>query len=303
MKKGVLPIRCQCRNCGASLVGRYCHVCGQDVFAGTSRRVRDVVANSLDVVFAWDNKFWHSIVALVAFPGRLTREYLDGRIVRYIHPSKLFWFLSIVFFAILLSGTEDLDRRIGEAVKAPPADSLARAEALARADSLAQAAVPEVADGFEVRFDTDLLGQDGREALSNLELFSALKSAAPYLMLVMMPFFALLVWLFFWRKYYYYADYLIFALHYHAFLFLLFSLWMVVRMIFPALVENNAGVAWVVAAVPALYLLLSLRRVFGARIVPSVFKIAAMAIMYAIFMSTVLITSLIFWVGVIKGLH
>jgi hypothetical protein len=102
-KNKTAVVRAVCRNCGTPLVGRYCHVCGQDVFAGTNHRLREFFTNSFNVIFAWDSKIFRTLWALTAFPGRLTKEYLDGRITRYVHPSKLFWFMTIVFFALLLS--------------------------------------------------------------------------------------------------------------------------------------------------------------------------------------------------------
>jgi len=244
-----------CRNCGAALTGRYCAECGQDAKAYTSRRVRDVLLDSLDVVFAWDNKIWRSLAALVASPGKLTKEYLDGRIVRYISPGKLFWFLAIVFVALLIrAGSTDAGQ---------------------------QMLTEKIENSIEQQANA------GGASEVDAKLFSAvggtLKSLAPYLMLGLTPVFAFLVRLFYRRRDRYYTDYLIFTLHFFAFFFLIGSLTSLLEWAFPAVLlsktyENVSGAVTFVLL--WIYHIISLRRVFGAKIVPAVFKTVLIASLF-----------------------
>ena len=116
-------VRAVCRNCGTATVGRYCHVCGQDMFAGRTHRLLELLDDSLGNIFAWDNKVFRTLWNLIAFPGRLTREFYAGRIIRYVFPSKLLWFITIIFFALLWSTAKIGDEApITEVV--PAADSI-----------------------------------------------------------------------------------------------------------------------------------------------------------------------------------
>ncbi len=96
-----------CQNCGAELVGEYCHVCGQE--ANEPRRaviglVQDVFVDTLAI----DGKLMRTIFLLLWRPGRLARRYLDGKRVRYSPPFRLYLFASVFFFfaVFLYAGLE-----------------------------------------------------------------------------------------------------------------------------------------------------------------------------------------------------
>ncbi len=272
-RRKAMPVQSICRNCGTRTVGRYCHVCGQDLFAGTSHRLRDVAGNSFDIVFTWDNKIWRSLMYLVAFPGRLTREYLDGRIVRYIHPSKLFWFLTIIFFALLWSQVKFDEEALKKAV----------AESAASAD--AENMEPDAGlKGITVNLGTEELDWDTlNDKISWPEFKGFLSAWSPYLVLLLTPFFALLIYVFFKRKDYYYADYLIFSLHFHSFIFLLLSVMLVLRMVFPGMGGTDVFLIWI----PITYLGVSLWTVYRPRITAVVLRTLLIVMLYGILMTTV----------------
>lgn len=89
-----------CANCGATLMGPVCHACGQhaDLY---KRPVWRLIADSVSDMFALDGRVVRTLVALMAFPGRVTRDYLKGRRGRYIPPFRLYLIASLAFFLIL----------------------------------------------------------------------------------------------------------------------------------------------------------------------------------------------------------
>lgn len=89
-----------CANCGAALLGSVCHVCGQhaDLY---KRPVWSLVGNSISDMFALDGRVARTLTALMAFPGRVTRDYLKGRRGRYIPPFRLYLIASLAFFLLL----------------------------------------------------------------------------------------------------------------------------------------------------------------------------------------------------------
>ena len=288
-----------CRNCGTPTVGRYCHICGQDLFAGRTHRLREIVGDSLATIFALDGKILRTLWYLIAFPGRLTKEFYAGRIVRYVYPSKLFWFITIIFFAMLWSMT-NIGKERSAADDVPPADSAAvntqikvappEADEISAMDETTPPVEhhPERAEGIP---DT----KNG-EIIDRKDLLNYLSTLSPYMTLLLMPIFALLVMLFFWRRERSYSDYLVFALHFNSFVFLLFAVWVVSDKIFP----DIAGLSWVIPLLPAIYLGVALRKVFRPRIVPMVFKIFLLAIAYFILMLAVFIVFVIIFVVFIK---
>jgi len=83
------------------MIARYCHNCGQDFYAGNEKTVGEIFYNTVDTVFAWDNKILKTLKLLLFFPGKLTKEFFSGRVVQYVYPAKLFWFITILFFAAI----------------------------------------------------------------------------------------------------------------------------------------------------------------------------------------------------------
>lgn len=87
-----------CLNCGAALSGAYCSACGQK--GHVHRSLAHAVEEFLHGVVHFDSKFWHTLPLLVARPGKLTREYIDGRRARYISPMALFLLTVFTMFFV-----------------------------------------------------------------------------------------------------------------------------------------------------------------------------------------------------------
>jgi hypothetical protein len=93
-----------CLNCGTGLKGPFCYYCGQpdrNFFRFFPALLRELMSDFLDL----DSRFARTMKPLLFKPGRLTRDYLEGRRFRYTPPMRLYLFSSIAFFllAALLS--------------------------------------------------------------------------------------------------------------------------------------------------------------------------------------------------------
>jgi len=96
----------ECLNCGTPLKGPYCYYCGQpdrNFMRFFPTLLRDLLEDMLDL----DSRFMRTLKPLLLRPGRLTRDFMDGRRFRYTPPMRLYVFSSIVFFlvAALLSSS------------------------------------------------------------------------------------------------------------------------------------------------------------------------------------------------------
>lgn len=89
-----------CLNCGAVLAGAFCSQCGQS--AHVERSLVHAVHELLHGVLHFDGKLWNTLPLLVARPGKLTRNYIEGKRARYISPIALF--LLTVFLMFLVFG-------------------------------------------------------------------------------------------------------------------------------------------------------------------------------------------------------
>ncbi len=86
-----------CANCGATLTGPFCSVCGQsedDIRRPIWSLVQDVLGRVLD----WDGKFLFTLRRLYTRPGRVARDYVDGKRASYTPPIRLYVLISLAFF-------------------------------------------------------------------------------------------------------------------------------------------------------------------------------------------------------------
>jgi len=105
-----------CMNCGTELQGPFCHYCGQpdkNFMRFFPVLMRELLEDFLD----FDSRFMRTIKPLLFRPGRLTRDYLDGKRFRYVPPLRLYIFSSLVFFflaAIITSNSIHISTEIDD---------------------------------------------------------------------------------------------------------------------------------------------------------------------------------------------
>src|SRR5436190_13319548 len=85
-----------CLNCGTEVSKKFCPECGQENLE-TRENFFHLVGHFVSDYFHFDSKFFRSLAPLFAKPGFLTKEYWQGRRVHYIHPLRLFFFVTIIF--------------------------------------------------------------------------------------------------------------------------------------------------------------------------------------------------------------
>ncbi|ANH70262.1 hypothetical protein ABE85_04575 [Mitsuaria sp. 7] len=92
------PVHGSCANCAAPLQGAFCHRCGQ---AGhVHRSLAHLAEELLHGLLHFETKAWRTLPMLLLKPGKLTREYIDGRRVRYVSPLALLLFLLFLMFLV-----------------------------------------------------------------------------------------------------------------------------------------------------------------------------------------------------------
>ena len=141
-----------CENCGAPLLGEHCYACGQPT-RGLVRHFSSVIGDFFDTVFDIDSRVLRTLGPLLARPGWLTLEYFAGRRVRYVTPTRLFLFLSLVaFFAIhaRIEVGDDADVRVGPQKEAVTArsDAIEQARTVADVEAARTQALAELDRGI-----------------------------------------------------------------------------------------------------------------------------------------------------------
>lgn len=102
-----------CANCHTALAGEYCSACGQR-HEPHVHTVGHFVSEAFESISHADSRLWRTLAYLLGKPGFLTREFFDGRRVRYLPPFRLYLVVSVVFF--LVAGTPDFQVNINDAM-------------------------------------------------------------------------------------------------------------------------------------------------------------------------------------------
>ncbi len=96
-----------CANCHQPVIGAYCHHCGQSTHI--HRSLLHMAEELLHGLFHFETKAWRTIPALIIHPGRLTRDYIEGKRTRFVSPLALYLFLLFLMFFIFSLNSAGLD--------------------------------------------------------------------------------------------------------------------------------------------------------------------------------------------------
>lgn len=180
------PPGTRCENCETELVGHFCHACGQEA-SNHHKSILHVTWEAIEGMFHLDGRLWRTVPWLFVRPGRLTREYLDGKRARHVPPFRLFLVALLLFIlsaeTVIHKSMHDAQHGAGHGVQAQP-QAQAQAEAghgehgkpaaqaghdkSAKADATAQAVPGQVASELRdsLKKDgvlTDKPGADGKQ--------------------------------------------------------------------------------------------------------------------------------------------
>ncbi|MFL6696285.1 MAG: DUF3667 domain-containing protein [Vitreoscilla sp.] len=301
------PVRTDlaCRNCGTPASLKFCPECGQETVLHPPTLV-EFLHEFVGHYVALEGALWQTLRLLLTRPGRLTREYLDGRRRRYVLPLRLYLTCSFLFFlAVKLTPSPSIDHPVVVDVTGKRLGTVA--ELQARADAAAKAA-SMVASGVvaahrpryeELRpvdcgasgqrscnwFET-LVNDSGagfsehpQEVVQHMQ--AHIVAWAPYLIFLMLPAFAGIMKLTYWNRRMTYGEHVVFSLHVHAFWFLLFlAIWLAP--------EGLAGLLEL--AVPV-YGTWAMHETYGGRWLPTIARAAFASAIYALLLTVVAFAS------------
>ncbi|MFB9844337.1 DUF3667 domain-containing protein [Mucilaginibacter ginsenosidivorans] len=276
-----------CLNCGTTLQGKFCHNCGQENLE-IKENFGHMMAHTISDYFHFDHQFFHTLKPLLFKPGYLTNEYTAGRRTQYLHPVKMYIFISLIYFILFFKTGHDVVK-VKDTGATPPksgqnTDSVKKAIAASRfipeatkkeirkdidKDNAAEPKGLEDGDAHgpnkwfhPTTHDTSYVQylanqqklpaaqKDGvlirlwnKKVYGYLERYGSLaretfveevQHNAPKMMFLLLPLFALILRVAFWKNKKFYVEHLIFSFHFHCFLFLFLTILMSLQVILPA---------------------------------------------------------------------
>jgi len=233
-----------------------------------------MIVDFMGNMFAFDTRFWKTFKAVLYKPGEMTNEFVKGHRVRYMPPFRFYIFMSFVFFFLLnYSISKNFDTNqifnegenkisVNDSLKLVEADSIMRAElgeefGYAKTDSIANAVKEKILNNKNVKYKVEssdeafVIGDMNEGDLKKIRddikahpdyFISRALSYISWALFLFMPFFAFLLWVFFRRSYRFYVIHLIFAINQHAFLFIVFSVMIIINMLLPEVISSYSGI-------------------------------------------------------------
>ncbi|MGQ8337070.1 DUF3667 domain-containing protein [Sunxiuqinia sp. A32] len=263
LKKEKVPVseleKHACLNCEYIFKGHFCPNCGQSVNE-FDRPFGFIFYDFLGNVVAFDSRLWKTFLNLICRPGFLTKEFFKGKRETYAPPFRVYIFLSFILFLFLQiatsrSLTTALDYSFNDPSKAADSELLSGTDSLAvdlkvvdqpdnsktvsfdidwskvlHQENL-KASLSSIASQLEERLKvTD--DEDSRRTLVVLidicrspdQLMTRILKYLSWAFFILLPVFALLFKLFYIRRKVNYIRHLVFSVHFHSFLFLVFAL-------------------------------------------------------------------------------
>lgn len=234
-------VRATCLNCDAPLTGDYCAACGQRDRPPVPA-LRDFLSEIAATVTSLDSRLARTLRTLLTRPGQLTVEYVAGRRRRYTEPAQLYLLAAAVFFLMA-------SYRPFVWVDAESRSVAAQLPGMAIANPAADRRLVDLADPVEY-------------ALFAERFAGAIQQFLPLFLVASVVLFSLSVWAIQRKREPRYLPHAVFAVHWVS----LYLILMAAARVFPA-GWNLQDPIFLVAIV---YLVLSLRRVYGQRVLPAI---------------------------------
>lgn len=235
-----------CRNCGEQAPLKFCPECGQET-ALHPPTLGEFLHEFVGHYVALEGALWRTLRLLLTKPGRLTREYLDGRRRQYVLPLRLYLTCSFLFFLVLklMPVGAPHDTAAGgvagrHVVTLAPLQAPANAAATAASGAAPGAVAPHrptheslrpvdcgAWDQRRCNFVESFLNNTGARFSDNPEettrhMQAHMLAWAPYLVFLLLPAFAGIMMLTYRNRHMTYGEHVVYSLHVHAFWFVLF---------------------------------------------------------------------------------
>ena len=283
MTSEVIPAGEVCANCQAPLSGAYCAQCGQR-YEAHPHSVAEFTHEAIEGVTHADSRFWQTLWLLIARPGVLTREFIEGRRVRYLPPFRLYLVLSVLLF-LVITIIVPLGSDQPETAETSPAAANQNDQTAAPANETPEQRVARMCQGGGLGMvsgetEKELLSNCRKIAVDNGHAFGqALLHNVPRALFVLIPLLALVMKAMYWRRYY--VEHLLFFIHNHAFTFVLYTVVIVAMKISPwGWLSTLLGITLIVY--PAIYTYKAMRLVYGQEPWVRRLKFTALTIAYGV---------------------
>jgi hypothetical protein len=298
-----------CLNCGTQVAGRFCQQCGQENVE-VKESFFQLLMHFIEDLTHFDGKLWKTLKLLLFKPGSLTKFYMEGKRATYLHPIRMYLFVSAVFFLFMFTGEvpekpanlpanagqpKDITTGINEGFDLDLGNDSIKYKTV-EAYNVSQQKLPvtkrdnwldAIVKKKGIELNTKYEGDKFKIGKALIEKFEHYFSRMLYISL---PIFAFFIWILYRRnRNHFFVDHIIFSIHiYCAFYIILFTVKMInaaIKYIYPKPIGISA---FIVAAVLVFYLYKSLRNHFNQSSIKTLLKFFVLMILTLFLMGILL---------------
>ena len=299
----------KCLNCGTEVAGRFCQQCGQENVE-IKESIIQLLVHFVEDLTHFDGKLWKTLRLLLFKPGSLTQLYMEGRRSAYIHPIRMYLFVSAVFFLFIFTGevpgeqdmasanglpTKEIATGINNEINLEIGDDSIQYKTVSAYNAAQQKLPPAKRDEWldalvkkkGIELNEKYKGDKFKIGKALVEKFEQYFSRMLYISL---PIFAFFIWILYRRsKQYFFVDHIIFSIHiYCAFYIVLFSVKMVDTLFRYFKSNLPAFIPFLVAVTLVYYLYKSLRNHFNQPRFKTLLKSMILIILTLLLMGTLM---------------
>jgi Protein of unknown function (DUF3667) len=299
-----------CLNCGHTVEKIFCSHCGQKNVE-VKENFWQLASHYVLDYFHFDSQLGKSVYPLLFKPGYLPKMYLSGKRASYINPIGALIFLSTLFFILFWSVNMDgikpklttkklshqglyfsrgsdqveVDDQLPRQI-----DSFRKTIIAARDSGIVPTVISlsnaTLRDKVNERVGALIDNREGQ-----LEQFKErFKHYVPKLLILLIPFLTFFVWLLYLRQRRLYVEHLVFITYNYCFMFLLFSVGLILHQFLPF-------IPTITFLGTLVYILMGMRYLYGQSWVKTIIKFVSLSIIFLVLMSigTVLNTLVAIW--------
>jgi hypothetical protein len=295
----------ECANCHHTFneVNNYCPNCGQENHTH-KLPIKHFAIELVESLTHFDTKIFRTFKEMVTKPGLVTKNYNSNKRARYVPPIRIYVFMSFIFFfliTILYNHTvQEKSIEMQEAFKKDFAPTNERTNFInlgtkTKVNSVIFFSLIEIKNLTNSKIDSVLKANNTSTNWVNTrilhtiiklykgettmaEIYIKVIKYISYALLIFMPFFALVLKIFYRKKHQYYAEFLVFSIYFHTFIFAVLA----IVLLFNKYVYSSSYLftGFIIAAI--VYLAISLKKVFEDSVFKTIFKTALISLIYSI---------------------
>jgi hypothetical protein len=273
-----------CLNCGTHVEGRFCQQCGQENVE-VKESFFQLLRHFVEDLTHFDGKLWKTVKLLLFKPGSLTKLYIEGKRASYIHPIRMYIFVSAVFFLFMFTGeapvkpegaasevntTKDFASGFQEGIDLDIDEDSVKYKTIAEYNAAQQKLPASKKDNWldavikkkGIELNEKYSGDKLKIGKALIEKFENYFSRMLYISL---PIFAFFIWVLYRRnKNHFFVDHVIFSIHLYCAFYIILFIAQMVTIVHDFFFDQSSGIiAFIVPLTLFFYLYKSLKNHFN----------------------------------------